>query len=63
MLKYHQRLVFSVTRTARPFQASYDEVSTSAGYLVYPFQNQEIHSRAGNLSAIYLVRRLHKKHW
>jgi hypothetical protein len=32
-----------------------------AGYLAYPFQNQEINSPAGNLNDTYLERRLQRK--
>ena len=32
-----------------------------AGYLGYPFQNQEVNSHAGNLNTTYLMRRLPRK--
>jgi hypothetical protein len=32
-----------------------------AGYLVYPFQNQEVNSHTGNLDATYLMHRLQRK--
>jgi len=32
-----------------------------AGYLGYPFQNQEVNSHAGNLNDTYLERRLQRK--
>ncbi len=32
-----------------------------AGYLAYPFQNQEVNSHTGNLNTTYLMRRLPRK--
>jgi hypothetical protein len=42
-------------RQLRSFQNS------CAGYLAYPFQNQEVNSHAGNLNTTYLMRRLPRK--
>ena len=35
--------------------------ATCAGYVAYPFQNQEVNNQAGNLSATYLMQKLQRK--
>jgi hypothetical protein len=35
--------------------------NSCAGYLGYPFKNQEVNSPAGNLNATYLMQKLQRK--
>ena len=49
-MKQNQHITFNGPRT-----------TPCAGYFVYPFQNQEGNSHAGNFNETYLERRLKRK--